>query len=244
MHSLQRTRRSAGDERRQLPEWRTGRYLRRLVAVAVVPIFGVATTLVPVSASAAAERQSAASAVATTSMALAGTLARAAIAAAPQAPAKPSTNFWVYSTIKRESQISQDDDYNFSAKMTNEMEKVTQEAIAKRLSKLSAWLSLLSAAIYAFVHSHPEAAAIVAFIAGILGVISAKKVAKLAKWLHGVIYKGKHRRSGVQKNGFWVKDFTAETDPPDHYEGWTSRTCATDSIKCGSPGDHNKEYWP
>ena len=187
---------------------RTWRSLRRLIAIAVVPIFGVATTLVPVSAS-AAERSAASRPVATTSTVL-----------SPQAPAKPSTNFWVYSTIKRESQISQDDDYNFSAKMTNEMEKVTQEAIAKRLSKLSAWLSLLSAAIYAFVHSHPQAAAIVAFIAGILGVISAKKVAKLAKWLHGVIYKGKHRRTGVQKDGFWVKDFTAETDPPDHYEGW------------------------
>jgi hypothetical protein len=218
------------------------RRLRRLIAVAVVPVFGVATTLVPVAASAAGR-----AAATTASTAMAGAPARAIVPASvryPAAPAKPSTNFWVYLTVRRDSQISQDDDYDFSAKMTNEMEKVTLEALAKKLSKLSSWLSLLSAAIYAFVHNHAHAAAIVAFIAGILGVISAKKIAKLAKWLHGVIYKGKHKRTGVQKNGFWVRDFTAETDPPDHYEGWTTRSCATDAVKCGSSADHNKEYWP
>lgn len=42
--------------------------------------------------------------------------------------------------------------------MAGEMEKVPQEAIAKKLAKVPAWLSLLSAAIYAFVHESESAA--------------------------------------------------------------------------------------
>jgi hypothetical protein len=195
----------------------------RLIALIVVPVFGVAAGLVPVAASAAA---------------------RATSTASVAVPAAPSSNFWTYETIKRESRISQDDDYDFSAQMTHQMEKVTREALAKRITKISTWLSLLANAINAFVHNHPHAAAIVGFIAAVIAVVNVKKVATLWKWLHGIIYKGTHRRTNVSRNGFWAKIFTAETVPPQSYAGWTARTCPTDAFSCGSPGDHHKEYWP
>jgi hypothetical protein len=209
------------------------------MALAVVPVFGVAAGLVPVAASAAVR-----TAATTASVVLAGAPARAIFPAFPAAPASPSSNFWTYETIKRESTISQDDDYDFSAQMTHQMEKVTREALAKRITKISTWLSLLANAINAFVHNHPHAAAIVGFIAAVIAVVNVKKVATLWKWLRGIIYNGKHRRTNVVSNGFWAKIFTAETSPPQSYQGWKARSCSTDAIRCGSPGDHNKEYWP
>jgi len=195
----------------------------RLIALIVVPVFGVAAGLVPVAASAAP---------------------RATSPASVAVPAGASSNFWTYETIKRESRISQDDDYDFSAQMTHQMEKVTREALAKRITKISTWLSLLANAINAFVHNHPHAAAIVGFIAAVIAVVNVKKVATLWKWLRGIIYKGTHRRTSVSRNGFWARIFTAETSPPQSYAGWTARTCPTDAFSCGSPGDHHKEYWP
>jgi hypothetical protein len=78
----------------------------------------------------------------------------------------------------------------------------------------------------------------------VLAVANIKKMAAVWKWLKGIIYKGKHKRTSVAGNGFWVRIFTAETSPPKSYQGWTARTCSTDAIKCGSPGDHHKENWP
>jgi hypothetical protein len=202
------------------------------MVLVVVPLFGVAAGLVPVSASAATAARAATVA------------ASVLVGRAPAAPAKPSDNFWTYETNHHLSTISEDNDYDFSAKMTNEVEKVTREAIAKKITKISLWLSLLANAINAFVHNHPHAAAIAGFLAAVVAVVGAKKVAAVWKWLRGIIYKGKHRRSGVARNGFWAEIFTAETSPPRHYAGWRTRTCSTDSIKCGSPGDHNKENWP
>ena len=209
------------------------------MALAVVPAFGVAAALVPAAAS-AAERTPATAAIAV----IVGAPASGFSPASPAAPARPSSNFWTYETIKRESTISQDDDYDFSAQMTHQMEKVTRDALAKRITKISTWLSLLANAINAFVHNHPHAAAIVGFIAAVIAVVNVKKVATLWKWLRGIIYNGKHRRSSVSGNGFWAKIFTAETSPPQSYRGWKARSCSTDAIRCGSPGDHNKEYWP
>lgn len=201
--------------------------LRRwLIALVVVPAFGVAAGLVPVAASAA------------------GRTAVSAARVVPGAPAAPSSNFWTYETIKRESTISQDDDYDFSAQMTHQMEKVTRKALADRVTKIGKWLALLASAINAFVHNHSHAAAIVGFIAAVIAVVNLKKVSAVWKWLRGIIYNGRHRRSSVSRNGFWAKIFTAETSPPQSYQGWKARTCSTDAFSCGSPGDHHKEYWP
>jgi hypothetical protein len=230
------SRSSCGERRQQQSGSWTGRNLCRLIVLAVVPVFGVAAGLVPVAASAAGRT--------------ATTTARVVIADAPAsplspaAPARPSANFWTYETIHRESTISQDDDYDFSAQMTHEMEKVTRKALAKNVTKISTWLSLLANAINAFVHNHPHAAAIVGFIAAVIAVVNVKKVAALWKWLRGIIYHGRHRRTSVSRNGFWAKIFTAETSPPRSYQGWKARTCSTDAISCGSPGDHHKEFWP
>jgi hypothetical protein len=203
----------------------------------VVPVFGVAAGLVPVAASAAGP-----TATTTASVMIAGV--PMPVGAIPASPAKPSSNFWTYETFHRDSRISQDDDYDFSAKMTHEMEKVTREALSKRITNVGKWLALLASSINLFVHNHPLAAAIVGFIGAVIAVINIKKVASLWKWLRGVIYSGKHRRANVNSNGFWARIFTAETDPPQSYAGWKARTCSTDAIKCGSPGDHNKEFWP
>lgn len=228
--------RTSSGERRQRPGSWTGRSLCRLIGLAVVPVLGVVVGLVPVAASAAGP-----SATGTASMVITGAPASPP---SPVVPARPSSNFWTYETIHRLSRISQDDDYDFSAMMTHEMEKVTRDALAKRITKISTWLSLLANAIDAFVHNHPHAAAIVGFIAAVIAVVNVKKVAALWKWLRGIIYRGKHRRSSVSHNGFWAKIFTADTIPPQSYAGWTARTCSTDAIGCGSPGDHHKEYWP
>src|SRR6185437_3045045 len=193
MDLLRRATRPATGDRRRVDTRRAGRSLRRLIAVAMVPLFGVAVTLVPVSSSA-----SAAPAVP----------AAAAARAVSAAPAAASSNFWTYETIKRESQISQDNNYDFSAKMTHEMEKITRKALADRVTKVGRWLSLLAAAINAFVHNHSHAAAIVGFIAAVIAVLNIKKVASLWKWLKGIIYKGKHRRSGVDRSGFWATIFS------------------------------------
>jgi hypothetical protein len=210
---------------------------RRLVAVAVVPVFGVAAALVPISASAANRT---ATPVASAGIASAGI----ASAAVTIAPAAASSNFWTYETIQRRSQISQDNDYDFSAKMTHEMEKVTRKALEDRVKDVGKWLALLATAINAFVHNHPHAVAIAGFIAAVIAVLNIKKVASLWKWLKGIIYTGKHRRSSVDKSGFWATVFSAETDPPNSYAGWHARSCSTDKVTCGSPGDHHKEYWP
>jgi len=238
MDSLRSAPRSSrsGQQRQRPGSW-TGRYLRHLIALAVVPVFGVAAGLVPVAASAAGR-----TATPTASVMIAGVPVPAQ--AIPAVPARPSSNFWTYETIKRESQISQDDDFDFSAMMTHEMEKVTRDALAKRITSVGKWLSLLAAAINTFVHSHSHAAAIVGFIAAVIAVVNIKKVASLWKWLRGIIYRGKHRRSSVARNGFWAKIFSAETSPPNSYQGWTARRCSTDAFSCGSPGDHHKEYWP
>jgi len=205
----------------------------------VIPVFGVAAGLVPVAASAAGRTTGAP----TASVAIADALV-SAISASPAAPAKPSANFWTYETIKRESQISDDDNYDFSAQMTHQMEKVTRTSLAHGIKKVGTWLSALAAAINLFVHNHAHAAAIVGFIAAVIAVLNIKKVASLWKWLRGIIYQGKHRRTSVSRNGFWTKIFTAETSPPQSYQGWKARSCSTDAFKCGSPGDHHKEYWP
>lgn len=227
-----------GEQQRQRTESRTGRYLSRLIALAVVPVFGVAAALVPVAASAASASASGRPAATAESVVIVGALGT------PRAPDRPSSNFWTYETIHRLSTISQDDDYDFSAKMTHEMEKVTRDALQKRITSVARWLAILAGAINVFVHNHPLAAAIVGFIAAVISVINIKKVASLWKWLKGIIYKGTHRRTNVNSNGFWAKIFTAETSPPRSYQGWTARSCSTDSIRCGSPGDHNKEIWP
>lgn len=224
-----------GEQQRQRTESRTGRYLSRLLALAVVPVFGVAAALVPVTASAAATGRTA---ITAESVVITGALGT------PAAPARPSSNFWTYETIHRLSRISQDDDYDFSAKMTHEMEKVTRDALQKRITSVARWLAILAGAINVFVHNHPLAAAIVGFIAAVISVINIKKVASLWKWLKGIIYKGTHRRTNVNSNGFYAKIFTAETIPPQSYAGWTARTCSTDAVGCGSPADHNKEIWP
>lgn len=224
------------DSHRRAPRSSSGRRLRRLIVLAVVPVFGVALGLAPVAASASGRPATGAASVMIA--------AAQASALSPAVPARPSSNFWTYETIHRESRISQDDDYDFSAMMTHQMEKVTRDALAKRITKISTWLSLLANAINAFVHNHPHAAAIVGFIAAVIAVVNVKKVAGLWKWLRGIIYHGKHRRSSVSRNGFWAKIFTAETSPPQSYAGWKARTCSTDAIGCGSPGDHHKEYWP
>lgn len=242
MDSLRKASRSSRGERRrprQRPESWTGRNLRRLVLLAVVPVFGVAAGLVPATASAAGR-----TAATTASVMIAGAPAGAISLASPAVPAKPSANFWTYETIKRLSQISQDNNYDFSAKMTHEMEKVTRDTLAKRIQKIGRLLAALASAINLFVHSHPLAAAIVGFIAAVISVINFKKVASFWKWLRGIIYRGKHRRSNVASNGFWVQIFSAETSPPNSYQGWRARSCSTDAFRCGSPGDHHKEYWP
>jgi len=239
MDLLRRAARSTAGDRRRADTGRTGRSLRRLIAVAMVPLFGVAVTLVPVSASAASRTATAAE-----SVSIAGAPVARAVAAVPAVPAAASSNFWTYETFQRKSQISQDDDYDFSAKMTHEMEKITRKALADRITTVTRWLSLLAAAINAFVHNHSHAAAIVAFIAAVIAVLNIKKVASLWKWLKGIIYKGKHRRAGVDRSGFWATIFTAETSPPDSYAGWHTRSCSTDKVTCGSPADHHKEVWP
>lgn len=221
------------------PESLAGRSLCRLLTLAVVPAFGVLAGLVPVAASAAGPASLARPALA--SAVITGAPTRAL---SPAVPAAASSNFWTYETIKRESQISDDDNYDFSAMMTHEMEKVTREALSKRLSKISAWLSLLANAINAFVHNHAHAVAIVGFIAAVIAVVNIKKVAALWKWLRGIIYRGRHRRTSVARNGFWAKIFSAETTPPRSYQGWRARSCSTDAFSCGSPGDHHKEFWP
>jgi len=207
--------------------------------LAVVPVFGVAAGLVPVAASAAAR-----TAPTTEVVVITGAPTGAISLAWPAVPARPSANFWIYETFKHLSRISQDDDYDFSAKMTHEMEKVTRATLAKRIEKISRWLSALAAGINVFVHNHPLAVAIVGFVAAVIAVVNVKKVSALWKWLRGIIYKGTHRRTNVNSNGFWVRIFTAETIPPESYDGWFARRCATDAVSCGSPADHNKEYWP
>lgn len=229
MDSLRRASRTArGEQQRQPPGSPTGRGLRRLIALAVVPVFGVAAGLVPVAASAAGRTAPAAASV--------------MIAAAPARAA--SSNFWTYETIRRDSRISQDDDYDFSAMMTHQMEKVTRKSLAEHITRIGKWLSVLAGAINVFVHNHAHAAAIVGFIAAVIAVINIKKVAALWKWLRGIIYSGRHRRTNVSRNGFWARIFTAETIPPQSYQGWKARTCPTDAFSCGSPGDHHKEIWP
>jgi len=103
--------------------------------VAVVPVFGVAATLVPVSASAANR-----TATVTASAMIAGAPTRANMPPSPAAPSAASSNFWTYETIKRDSQISQDDNYDFSAKMTHELEKVTRKALADKITSVGKWL--------------------------------------------------------------------------------------------------------
>lgn len=227
-----------GEQQRQRTESRTRRYLSRLIALSVVPVFGVAAALVPASASAASAGRPATQ---TESVIIVGALGTPGV---PGAPHAPSSNFWTYETIHRDSRISQDDDYDFSAKMTHEMEKVTKDVLQRRITSVARWLAILAGAINVFVHNHPLAAAIVGFIAAVISVINIKKVATLWKWLKGIIYKGTHRRTDVNANGFWARIFTAETSPPQSYAGWHSRTCATDAVGCGSPADHGKEYWP
>ncbi len=241
MDSLRSAPRSRGGEQLQRTESWTGRYLSRLIALAVVPVFGVAAGLVPVSASAASAAQTSTT---TESLMIVGVPAGAVSSAWLRVPAKPSANFWTYETIHRLSTISDDDDYDFSAMMTHQMEKVTRTTLADKITKVGRWLAVLAGAINVFVHNHTHAAAIVGFIAAVISVLNFKKIAALWKWLRGIIFRGKHRRSSVAKNGFWAKIFTAETQPPQSYQGWTARSCSTDSIKCGSPGDHNKEIWP
>jgi hypothetical protein len=206
----------------------------------VVPAFGVAAGLVPVAASAAGRTP----AVAAASAVAASAPARAVSEALLVSPMAASSNFWIYETNHRESTISGDNDYDFSAKMTHEMEKVSRDLLSKGTTKVSLWLAALSTAINLFVKNHPHAAAIVAFVAAVLAVVGVTNVKGIWKWLKGVIYKGTHRRTSVKANGFWAKIFTAETSPPKSYQGWTARTCSTDAIRCGSPGDHNKENWP
>jgi hypothetical protein len=180
----------------------------RWAARVLVPAVTVAAVVVPAA-------MSAGPATAATSA--------ATVVATRNAPAIDAKQWWDYNTFVPESRLSDDVDYDFSAKLNQEMVKVA----AKHITKVSVYLNALQAALQVLM-SHGSAVAVVGLVASLLAVagLNLKKWYKIIK---AFIYKGKHT-----KNGFWVKTF--EDAFGQSYVSSSWRSCTAKTIKCGSPG--------
>ena len=146
--------------------------------------------------------------------------------------------WWTYETFHRVSRISGDDYYDKSSTMMGELEKIAVEAAAKKIDTIAKYLAVLSAALGLFFPNKAHLAAVIGFVGSLVAIVSARRLAGLINWVKKW-WKGKGRH-----NGIYVTDFTAETIPPDHFEGTTIRRCPESQPSCGSPADHGKETWP
>ena len=123
--------------------------------------------------------------------------------------------------------------------MMGELEKIAVEAAAKKIDTIAKYLAVLSAALGLFFPNKAHLAGVVIiFVGSLVAIVSARRLAGLINWVKKW-WKGKGRH-----NGTYVTDFTAETIPPDHFEGTTIRRCPESQPSCGSPADHGKETWP
>ncbi len=122
--------------------------------------------------------------------------------------------------------------------MAAEMMVVSSDLAQRKIDTVVKLLAALATAIYAFLPSHPHVAAIIAFVATVVALISGKRVIAFIRWMKKwTVGLGKHR-------GLYVTALNAETIPPSHYLGTTIRKCASDAVSCGSRAAHNKEFWP
>jgi hypothetical protein len=181
----------------------------RWAARMLVPVVTAAAVLVP--AAMAAGTADAATSAPTVTV----TRTAPATAAAPK--------WWDYNTFVPDSRLSDDVDYDFSAKLTGDMVKVA----AKHLTKVSAYLNALQALLQV-VLSHGSAVAIVGLVGSLLAV-AGMNLKKWYKIIKTYTKKGKHT-----KNGFWSRTFVDLFGPT--YRGSHWRSCTAKTIKCGSPG--------
>ena len=159
----------------------------------------------------------------------------------PVSRTDPTGLFWItYETIKTLSQLSQDNYTNFSAKMAGEVDKVAKKVIADHIEKVRKVLALISAALSIIIPNHPLVGRIMVFVAAALGLVAAKHVLRLIKWVKKWISKGRGKFRGV-----YITDFSSLLTP-NSYAGTTTRSCPSSRISCGSPHDgrHQHEIWP
>ncbi|HEY3906371.1 MAG TPA: RHS repeat-associated core domain-containing protein [Streptosporangiaceae bacterium] len=146
--------------------------------------------------------------------------------------------WWTYETFHRLSRISGDVYYDESPNMAGAMANVTGEVATRHIDTITRWLAFISNAIAIFVPSHPHLAAIIGFVSAAVAIVSGRRLVGLIKWVKKwTVGNGKHK-------GFYTVDFTADTSPPDHFEGTKLRSCPASTPSCGSPADHSKETWP
>ncbi len=159
----------------------------------------------------------------------------------PVSRTDPTGLFWItYETIRTVSQLSQDNYTNFSAKMAGEIDKVTKKVIEQHIEKIRKVLALISAALSLIIPNHPLVGRIMVFVAAALGLVAAKHVVKLVRWVKKWINKGRGKFRGV-----YITDFSSLLTP-NSYAGTTIRSCPSSRISCGSPHDgrHQHEIWP
>jgi RHS repeat-associated protein len=123
--------------------------------------------------------------------------------------------------------------YDYSAKMTEDLDKVA-EKFAGKVENARKFLAALSAVIAAVVHSHPEVFKIVAAVTAVLAFVSVKKFTKVVIRLWNRWVKGSGRRA--RHDGILVNSYYSLRTNGKQWVGATSRSCAAEIKKCGSPG--------
>ena len=130
--------------------------------------------------------------------------------------------WWDYNTFQLASQLSTYNYYDWSAKMTDEMAKVPEAAVAVG-TYIGGLVLILSAII-----PHAAAVVVAGFVAGIL-IVGGMSVIVWRKIVKHWTPKGKHA-----KTGFYSKVFSAGTGQFYKKSFW--RSCPAKTIACGSPG--------
>jgi hypothetical protein len=170
--------------------------------------------------------------------------ASATVTARPATVAGSAVPNWapyetIYNTAKYDDTWP-DYSVNFSARMTQEIDRATINALAKKIRTIAKYISYVSGFLVAAAYSHPIVAVTVAFLASLVAFLTVKKWSKvLAKFI--LYARGKFKGKGAA-NGMRFDYVVAP--PRDHttglYIGAEARTCKLGLLKCGGPGSR---YW-
>jgi trimeric autotransporter adhesin len=137
----------------------------------------------------------------------------------------PTGLWWAYNTYQPIGRAFRYWYTDYSALMASAVEKADNKALQEKVTKVAAYINLLSA-IIGVIASKGSIESIVYFISSLLTVISLSKLFTIFRK-----YTGKHRKTSY---GFYTQ--IAQTLTGNNYYSDNWRSCASDALKCGSPG--------
>lgn len=147
------------------------------------------------------------------------------------APLSSAGNWWDYYGYSYPSRLSEDVYYNFSVKMSGDMEKAAVK-LGKKLGKVAPYLAVLSQIIHLAVHNLATVAAIVALVSAVLTLLDKN----VKKWIK--IIKKYFGSGGGKHAGFYSEEFESLLGVS--YVKSADRRCLSKAYNCGGGGAPHK----